>query len=263
MTSIWVAEHGWCYLNAAIDCCTREITAWALDVRCRAQEAVAVIDHALATRELSPGSLTLGTDNGTAFTSRPLRARLAELGVTHRRGGYRDPREPGLHRVLVLQAQTAPDLARRIRHTRSGARAERRLRRALPRPAALGPELPHAARSRGHLATSPRRPNTGGPKRQRRRVQAPLRAIPRLGIGAMDGAHEHTEPVRAANQDADPHGISATQPDLDRGVRESSCAPQATQAADRCASHLAEWRASPGDPLSGPRDWSSLARAGG
>jgi putative transposase len=26
MTSVWVAEHGWCYLNAAIDCCTREIT---------------------------------------------------------------------------------------------------------------------------------------------------------------------------------------------------------------------------------------------
>jgi putative transposase len=25
MTSVWVAEHGWCYLNAAIDCRTREI----------------------------------------------------------------------------------------------------------------------------------------------------------------------------------------------------------------------------------------------
>ncbi len=25
MTAIWVAEHGWCYLNAIIDCCTREI----------------------------------------------------------------------------------------------------------------------------------------------------------------------------------------------------------------------------------------------
>jgi putative transposase len=25
MTSIWVAEHGWCYMHAAIDCCTREI----------------------------------------------------------------------------------------------------------------------------------------------------------------------------------------------------------------------------------------------
>jgi putative transposase len=30
MTSVWVAEHGWCYLHAAIDCCTREITGWAL-----------------------------------------------------------------------------------------------------------------------------------------------------------------------------------------------------------------------------------------
>ena len=36
MTSVWVAGHGWYYLNAAIDCCTREITGWALDVRCRA-----------------------------------------------------------------------------------------------------------------------------------------------------------------------------------------------------------------------------------
>ena len=91
MTSIWVAEHGWCYLNAAIDCCTREITGWALDVRCRAAEATAVIDQAIAARDVAPGSLTLGTDNGTAFTSRAFRARLAEHGVTHRRGGYRDP----------------------------------------------------------------------------------------------------------------------------------------------------------------------------
>jgi putative transposase len=91
MTSIWVAEHGWCYLNAAIDCCTREITAWALDVRCRAQEAIAVIDHAIAERDVAPATLTLGSDNGTAVTSRAFRARLSEHGVTHRRGGYRDP----------------------------------------------------------------------------------------------------------------------------------------------------------------------------
>jgi putative transposase len=91
MTSIWVAEHGWCYLNAAIDCCTREITAWALDVRCRAREAIAVIDTAVAERAINAGMLTLGSDNGTAYTSRAFRARLAELGVTHRRGGYRDP----------------------------------------------------------------------------------------------------------------------------------------------------------------------------
>jgi putative transposase len=91
MTSVWVAEHGWCYLDAAIDCCTREITAWALDVRCRAQEAIGVIDRAVIERAITPGKLTLGSDNGTAFTSRAFRARLAEHGITHRRGGYRDP----------------------------------------------------------------------------------------------------------------------------------------------------------------------------
>lgn len=91
MTNVWVAEHGWCYLNAVIDCCTREITGWALDVRCRKEEAIAVIDHALANRGVMPGTLTLGTDNGSAYTSRQFRAHLGELGVTHRRGGYRDP----------------------------------------------------------------------------------------------------------------------------------------------------------------------------
>jgi putative transposase len=91
MTSVWVAEHGWCYLNAAIDCCTREITAWAVDVRCRAPEAIAVIEQGAAERGIEPGRLTLGTDNGSAFTSRAFRGRLGELGIVHRRGGYRDP----------------------------------------------------------------------------------------------------------------------------------------------------------------------------
>jgi putative transposase len=30
-------------------------------------------------------------DNGSAFTARRFRERLAELGIRHRRGGYRDP----------------------------------------------------------------------------------------------------------------------------------------------------------------------------
>jgi putative transposase len=91
MTSVWVAEHGWCYLNAAIDCCTREITGWPIDVRCRAQEAIAVIDGAVTERDVARGQLTLGSDTGTAFTSRAFRSHLAEHGITHRRGGYRDP----------------------------------------------------------------------------------------------------------------------------------------------------------------------------
>lgn len=91
MTSIWTAEHGWTYLNAIIDCCTREIVGWSLDVRCRADEAIAVIDTAVTERHVQPATLTLGSDNGTAYTSKKFRARLAEHQVTHRRGGYRDP----------------------------------------------------------------------------------------------------------------------------------------------------------------------------
>jgi putative transposase len=91
MTSVWVAEHGWCYLQAAIDCCTREIVAWSLELRCRAEEAIDLIDWAALARPIEPGTLTLGTDNGSAFTSRAFRARLDKLGIAHRRGGYRDP----------------------------------------------------------------------------------------------------------------------------------------------------------------------------
>jgi transposase InsO family protein len=49
MTSVWVAEHGWVYLMAAIDCCTREIVAWHLETRCRAKEAITVIERAAPT----------------------------------------------------------------------------------------------------------------------------------------------------------------------------------------------------------------------
>jgi transposase InsO family protein len=76
---------------AIIDCCTREIVAWSLELRCRGQEAIAVVERAAALHGIEPGELTLGTDNGPAFTARALTLRLAELGIKHRRGGYRDP----------------------------------------------------------------------------------------------------------------------------------------------------------------------------
>jgi len=91
MTSVWVAEHGWVYLMAAIDCCTREIVGWHLELRCRAKESIALIERAVAARRVRPGTLTLGTDNGSAFTARAFKLVLSGLGVVHRRGGYRDP----------------------------------------------------------------------------------------------------------------------------------------------------------------------------
>ena len=60
-------------------------------MRCRADEAIAVVDHAAALHGIEPGELVLGSDNGSTFTARRCRARLAELGIKHRRGGYRDP----------------------------------------------------------------------------------------------------------------------------------------------------------------------------
>jgi putative transposase len=91
MTSVWVAEHGWCYLMAAIDGCTREIVGWHLELRGRATEAITLVEQAVAARGVAPGSLTLGTDNGSAFTARAFKLVLSGLGVAHRRGGYRDP----------------------------------------------------------------------------------------------------------------------------------------------------------------------------
>lgn len=91
LTSVWVAEHGWCYLMATIDCCTREISGWRLELRCRADEAIALIEHTAAAYGIEPGELTLGSDNGSAFTARRFREKLAALGIHHRRGGYRDP----------------------------------------------------------------------------------------------------------------------------------------------------------------------------
>jgi putative transposase len=91
MTAIWVAEHGWAYLNAAIDCCTREIVGCSLELRCRTDEAIELVDRAVTARPIEPGALTLGTDNGSAFTSRRFRQRVGAHGITHRRGGYRDP----------------------------------------------------------------------------------------------------------------------------------------------------------------------------
>ena len=43
-------------------------------------------EHAIA-----PATLTLGPDNGSAFTARATRLAISRLAVKHRHGGYRDP----------------------------------------------------------------------------------------------------------------------------------------------------------------------------
>jgi putative transposase len=91
MTKVWTAQHGWVYLHVIVDCCTREVTGWRLDLRTRTQEAIGCVEQAITTSAVPAGVLTLGTDNGSQFTSRDFRKHLSARGVTHRRGGYRDP----------------------------------------------------------------------------------------------------------------------------------------------------------------------------
>ena len=50
-----------------------------------------MIETAVRDQGILAGTLTLGTDNGSAFTARATRLVISGLGVRHRRGGYRDP----------------------------------------------------------------------------------------------------------------------------------------------------------------------------
>lgn len=90
MTSIWVESRGWCHLTAAIDCFTRQIVGWQLEDRCQSRDVIGLVDEAMRNRAFY-GQLTIGTDNGPQFTSKAFRAHLGDIGVVHRRGGYRDP----------------------------------------------------------------------------------------------------------------------------------------------------------------------------
>jgi putative transposase len=115
MTSVSVAEHGWCYLNAIIDCCTREIVSWSLEHRCRAAEATAVIKQAVDDQGITPGALTLGTEQWLRLHRplHPARDQRARRDPPARR--LPRPRVAGVHRELVSLPQRALRLAPRIR----------------------------------------------------------------------------------------------------------------------------------------------------
>jgi hypothetical protein len=109
MTKVWTAQHGWVYLHAIIDCCTRELVGWSLELRCRDDEAIACVEAAVMDRGVRPGQLTLGTDNG----SQPRFPTAASVVLVARR---HDPRGQGprpMTAALATRARQQQALCRR------------------------------------------------------------------------------------------------------------------------------------------------------
>ena len=152
MTKVWAGPSvGWSYLVSVIDCCTREILGWDLSVRCRSEEALAALDHAVL-QGLPFGSrgtgLTLTTDNGTQFTS----ARYVE--TLNRPGHHASPhrlqssRGQQLHRAFSSQLKRRGGVAQRISEPRSGQTRHRPLDRGVqPQPSASRTPRTNPARS--------------------------------------------------------------------------------------------------------------------
>ena len=62
----------------------------------------------LEAHAIEAGQLTLGTDNGTAFTSRGIPgASWLSSEIAHRRGGYRDPESQAFIESWFSQAEGA------------------------------------------------------------------------------------------------------------------------------------------------------------
>ena len=155
MTSVWVAEHGWCYLNAIIDCCTREIVGW--DARAalprRRGDRASIEQRRRRARHPARAADARHRQRLRLHRPRdPARARRARHHPPPRR--LPRPREPGVHRDLVPQSQGTLRLAQRVRDPRPGPGGDRRLHRPLPRPApqpARLPNTPRGARRRGTM----------------------------------------------------------------------------------------------------------------
>ncbi|NHC16090.1 integrase core domain-containing protein [Motilibacter deserti] len=151
---------------------------WSVDLRCRDDEAIACVEAAVLARDVQPGQLTLGSDNGSEFTSRDFRKHLSARGVTHRRGGYRDPESQAF--IESWFGQFKKRCAWRaewetIEHARQG---DRPVHRRLPPPAphsGLGYRTP--PRGRRHLAPRPRRP-THHSDLTRQRQKGPRQLLP-------------------------------------------------------------------------------------
>lgn len=95
MTKIWVKSVGWVYLFAFIDCYTREIVGYTLNLCASTRELLGALEAAL--RRCFPygipdgHQLTINSDNGCQFTARAFLAALKAMKFSFTRTGFNCP----------------------------------------------------------------------------------------------------------------------------------------------------------------------------
>ena len=119
MTSIWVAEHGWVLPERDHRLLHPRDRRLGAQLRCRADEAIAV-DRDSRRRARHPArELTLGTDNGSAFTARRIRLVLSGLGIATAAAATATPRARRSSNPGSGTSRNA-GLAQRVRDPRPG-----------------------------------------------------------------------------------------------------------------------------------------------
>ena len=82
MSYIWCGIDEWCYRFNVIDVFTGQWPAFVLESRATHHDTMVTVNNAAATVAQIPPGLTLGTDNGSLYTSGEFRTSTVSLGIT-------------------------------------------------------------------------------------------------------------------------------------------------------------------------------------
>jgi putative transposase len=93
-------QDGWCVFAPVVDCCTREVLGWSLQLTGRTKTAELALEDALVNRfgwvRGAPLGLRLRRDNGLVFGSRAYRALVRDYGLTQEFIAPYTPEQNGL-----------------------------------------------------------------------------------------------------------------------------------------------------------------------
>lgn len=89
ITYIYTVKHGWCYLAAVLDLCTKKIVGYSFGRTMDAKLVVAALDNAYVNQRPEKGVVTFHSDLGRQYTSKDFIKRLKKYKMlqSHSRKG--------------------------------------------------------------------------------------------------------------------------------------------------------------------------------